>query len=188
MRQNSSYKPEVTVNKGKQQITKRKDKIIYKGEQAKNRNNQGGRKRNARRRLQAQHKHACTTHQKERGKDRTDWTERRLITRCSCGAFLEEHALTRLTPAERTRRTPHAPPQQKTDSKEATRAKTKTTRTETSHATKRKKKDDLLTSRRSNGNSRDRPGTGKATQHNPYSFRYNQGSCNKRRPEPIHKT
>ena len=140
MRQNSSYKPEVTDNKGKKQITTRKDKIRYDKGNKQNQNNQGGRKRNARRRVQAQHKHACTIHQKERGRDRTDWTDRRLITRCSCGAFLEEHALTRLTPAERTRRTPHAPPQQKTDSKEATRAITKTTRTETSHATKRKKK------------------------------------------------
>ena len=137
--------------------------------------------------MQAQHKHACAT-QKERGRDRTDWTDRRLITRCSCGAFLEEHALTRLTPAERTRRTPHAPPRQKQTQKRQREQEQKQTRTRTSHATKKKEQDDQLTSRRSNGSSRDRPGTGKATQHNPYSFRENQGSCSRRRPETIQKT
>ena len=76
---------------------------------------------------------------KERGRDRTDWTARRLMTRCSCGAFLEELVHTRLIQAAKTRRTPHAPPQHKQKTQTRQREQTtKITRTENSHATKRK--------------------------------------------------
>ena len=60
------------------------------------------------------------------------------MTRCSCGAFLEEQVLTRLTPAERKNKNPPRTPHDKQKTQTRQREQDKTKRTETTHATKQR--------------------------------------------------
>ena len=82
------------------------------------------------------------------------------MTRCSCGAFLEEHALTRLTPAERTRKPP-THPHNKQRTQQRQREQNKKLQEQNIARHQKKEQDDLLTSRRSTSKAETDHGQGR---------------------------